>query len=108
MRKKDGALSSECRPCFRQRSSKNQKVRHHTGGVDYHLGYIARSAKQRARKFQVAYDIDAQFLALLLERQNGLCAVSRVPLTFAKGRGHILTNASIDRIDPNKGYTKIG
>lgn len=104
--KKDGSLSSECRSCFRQRSSWNQRVRHHAGGVEYHLAYIARSAKLRARKNKLAYDIDAQFLAFLLQKQNGLCALSRVPLTFAKGVGHVPTNASIDRLDPNKGYTR--
>src|SRR5262249_229518 len=64
--KKDGTLSSECRPCFRRRSSKNQKTRHHAGGLNYHLGYIARSARLRARKNQLPYNIDARFLAVLL------------------------------------------
>lgn len=105
-RRDNGLLSSECRSCFRQRSSRNQKVRHHAGGVDYHLAYIARSAKLRARKNKLTYDIDARYLASLLQNQNGLCALTRVQLTFAKGVGHIPTNASIDRIDPNKGYTK--
>src|SRR5439155_17534023 len=95
--KKDGCLSSECRPCFRQRSSKNQKARHHAGGIDYHLAYIARCAKQRARKNRLPYDIDARFLAILLRKQNGVCALSQVLLTFAKGAGHVATNASIDR-----------
>ena len=104
--KKSGILSSECRPCFRQRSSRNQKTRHHAGGVDYHLGYIASSARQRARKHKLAYDIDVRWLAFILRKQNGLCALSRVPLTFTKGAGHVSTNASIDRIDPNKGYTR--
>lgn len=104
--KKDGSLSSECRACFRQRSSKNQKARHHAGGVEYHLTYIARAAKLRARKARAAYDIDSRFLAFLLQRQGGRCALSRVPLTFTKGVGHVPTNASIDRIDSNKGYTK--
>ncbi len=104
--RKSGGLSSECRSCFRQRNSRNQKVRHHAGGVEYHLGYIARSAKLRARKNTIAYDIDRRHLAFLLQKQSGLCALSRIPLTFAKGLGHVSTNASIDRIDPNKGYTR--
>jgi hypothetical protein len=104
--KKDGSLTSECRSCVRQRSSENQKVRHHAGGVKYHLAFIARSAKLRARKQGLTYDIDADYLATLLQRQKGLCAVSQVPMTFAKGTGHVPTNASIDRIDPNAGYTR--
>ncbi len=51
-------------------------------------------------------DIDAEFLKALLEEQGGLCAISGIPLTFVKGKGHIPTNASIDRMDSQKGYTK--
>lgn len=101
-----GGLSSECRDCFRMRSSRNQKTRHHTGGVAYHLSYIARGVRVRARKQGVVCDIDADFLKTLLEKQGGLCAISRTPLTFFKGQGHIPTNASVDRIDPSKGYIK--
>jgi hypothetical protein len=103
---KHGMLSSECRLCFRQRSSRNQKSRHHAGGEDYHLGYITRSARQRAKKYGIVYDIDVRFLSTLLKEQEYCCAISKAPLTFTKGEGHIATNASIDRIDPHKGYTK--
>jgi hypothetical protein len=104
--RKDGYLSSECRTCFRQRSSRNQKARYYAGGVDYHLAYITRNTRQRAKKGGIEYDIDAEFIRTLLEAQEGCCAISRVQLTFAKGEGHIPTNASIDRIDSRKGYTK--
>jgi len=104
--KKNGALSSECRDCFRHRSSRNQKARHHAGGVDYHLSYIARSVRQRSRKTGVKCDIDAEFLKVLLKRQSSLCAISGIPLSFIKGQGHIPTNASVDRINSAKGYTK--
>jgi hypothetical protein len=104
--KKDGSLSAECRSCFRKRSSKNQKARHHGGSVDYHLVFITRNTRQRARKAGIEYDIDAEFIRTLLEAQRGRCAISGVQLTFTKGEGHISTNASIDRIDPSKGYTK--
>jgi hypothetical protein len=104
--KKDGSLSSECRTCFRQRSSRNQKTRHYAGGKDYHMSYIARGVRQRARKSGVEGDIDAEFLKVLLKEQGRLCAISGIPLTFIKGQGHIPTNASVDRIDSTKGYTK--
>jgi hypothetical protein len=104
--KKDGSLSSECRNCFCQRSSRNQKVRHHAGGIDYHLSYIARGVRQRARKSGIKCNINAEFLKVLLERQGGLCAISGIPLSFIKGQGHIPTNASVDRIDSAEGYTK--
>lgn len=104
--KKSGILSAECRNCFRQRSSHNQHVRHHAGGIEYHLSYIARGVRQRARKNGLDCDINAEFLTTLLEEQGGLCAITQTPLTFTKGQGHIATNASVDRIDPMRGYTK--
>lgn len=105
-RKKSGILSSECRNCFRQRSSRNQHARHHAGGVDYHLSYIVRGVRQRARKNALECNIDAEFLKTLLEKQDGLCAISKIPRTFTKGQGHISTNASVDRVDSSKGYTR--
>lgn len=102
---KNGSFSSECRSCFRLRSSKNQKIRHHTGGVDYHLPYIMRGVRHRARKNKIECNIDAEFLNELLEKQGGRCAISDVTLTFEKGQGHIATNASVDRINSTKGYT---
>lgn len=105
-RKKNGILSSECRDCFRQRSSRNQKTCHHAGGADYHLSYIMRGTRQRARKAGLECEIDTEFLKILLKKQTGLCAITKVPLTFTKGLGHAPTNASIDRIDPTKGYIK--
>ena len=42
----------------------------------------------------------------LLEKQNGLCAISKVPLTCIKipNNDKVLTNLSIDRVDSSRGY----
>lgn len=58
------------------------------------------------KKDGITYDIDLHFISTLLKEQAYCCAISKVKLTFTKGEGHIPTNASIDRIDPRKGYTK--
>ena len=42
----------------------------------------------------------------LCEEQNWLCALSGEKLTFIAGQGKVNTNASIDQIEPGKGYTK--
>lgn len=39
-------------------------------------------------------------------KQNGLCALSGIPMTHKIYAGKINTNLSIDRIDPNEGYTR--
>lgn len=48
--------------------------------------------------------LTVEFLENLLERQNGLCAISGVGLTFIAGQGRVNTNVSLDQIEPGKGY----
>lgn len=45
-------------------------------------------------------------LVEIWEQQNGLCAVTKMPMTHQNGDGWIWTNASIDRIDNSVGYAK--
>lgn len=101
-----GGLSSECRDCSRKQNTINQKARYYAGDKDFHIGYITRNAKQRAKKAGLAFDLDVPFMQELLNKQQGCCAISGVELTFCKGAGHVSTNASIDRIEPGKGYTR--
>jgi predicted transcriptional regulator len=46
------------------------------------------------------FDVSIEYLWSLFQRQNGACALSAVPLSFAKGK----VTASIDRIDSSVGY----
>ena len=39
-----------------------------------------------------------------MDSRHGLCAISAIPMSRILGKGSVNTNASIDRIDPNKGY----
>lgn len=57
---------------------------------------------------KIAYrrDLDIDFLCKLYDDQEGLCALSGRPLTFICGMGVVLTNISIDRIDPLGEYTE--
>ena len=77
--------------------------------------YIAsrfRDMRQRVKKSggELNEDIDLDFLMRLYEEQEGLCAVSGLPMTWmheglssnhGSRRG---TNISIDRIDSDQGY----
>jgi hypothetical protein len=58
-------------------------------------------AKQRARKQGLPFTIRQEDIIIPAE-----CAYLSVPLTNISGSGRVPTNASIDRIDSNKGYTK--
>lgn len=60
-------------------------------------------AKQR----QLAFDIDGQFIWDLYKAQEGLCALSGVPIKFARTNLQRTTaTASLDRINSDLGYTK--
>jgi len=50
--------------------------------------------------------VTAEFLVELLQKQGGVCQCTGRRLTFTRGQGNVLTNASLDRIDPNKHYSQ--
>ena len=50
--------------------------------------------------------LTVEVLKDMLEDQEGLCALSGIPLTKIMGTGNISTNASIDRINAGGPYTK--
>lgn len=51
-------------------------------------------------------DITLDFLRELWCKQNGLCAISKIPMTYLFNNGRIPTNLSVDRIDSSRRYTK--
>lgn len=59
-----------------------------------------------SKKYGERKEISPEFLQKLYEKQNGLCAISGIEMSYVAGQGRIGTNISIDRIDPDKGYTQ--
>ena len=73
----------------------------------YHFG----KAKQRSIRYSRDFNIDLEFLKKLWDSQNGKCAVTGIPLThkfYYDFEPQIKSpyQASLDRIDNSKGYTK--
>lgn len=71
------------------------------------LAYAACScrvadAKARAVKSKLSFALTTDVMYDLLYTQRGICAISGVKLSFDKGSFNVL---SIDKIDPNAGYT---
>ena len=60
----------------------------------------------RAKRKNWFCDITLNDLKELWDKQNGLCAISNIPMTYAFNSGRVPTNVSVDRIDSNKSYTK--
>ena len=63
-------------------------------------------AKERAKKFNIPFDITKEYLQYLWDKQKGLCALSGIPMTYKRDGGRTPTNVSIDQINPHLGYTK--
>ncbi|MEI6186869.1 MAG: hypothetical protein WCP46_00005 [Alphaproteobacteria bacterium] len=42
----------------------------------------------------------------LWDKQNGVCAISGINMTFEMDNGRVYTNLSVDRKDSNIGYIK--
>lgn len=53
----------------------------------------------RAKKKNMEFNLDVEFLSNLIKTQNGICAISGLPISLLD------KSASLDRIDSQKGYT---
>lgn len=91
--------------------SARQKISVYKSPRNY-LSSRHRDMRQRVRRYEIEFDekVDLDFLCNLFKEQQGLCAVSNLPMTWmheglysnhGSRRG---TNISIDRIDPDIGY----
>lgn len=63
-------------------------------------------ARDRALNKGIPFTITKDDLIELWEQQNGLCNISKIPMTFELDSGRIYTNISIDQKNPGQGYTK--
>ncbi len=69
-----------------------------------HLRYFLRDAKNRAKKKNVPFDIDLDYLESIVTDK---CPVFDTPFVFGLGnRGLTATSASLDRIIPQLGYVR--
>lgn len=63
-------------------------------------------ARDRAKYRKRLFDITKQDLMDLWNKQEGKCAISKIPMTFNMDSGRNPYNVSIDQINPAQGYTK--
>lgn len=69
---------------------------------------LLNSAKTRAIKKGVEFDLDVESMLSLLEGQNNCCLLTGIEFDFSSSGGSRKFNPkapSLDRIDPKKGYT---
>ncbi len=66
------------------------------------LHYRVESAKHRAIKNNLEFEITDQIIKEKIETQEGLCYISKQPLSYNENDWNSL---SLDRLDSNLGYT---
>lgn len=89
-----GEAYGRCKDC--RRSEKDTSPR-------AYLIALLNASHQR-RLSAAPQRITVEHLQFILQKQNGICPLTGLRLTFSRGSGRVWTNASIDRIDPSKGY----
>ena len=93
--------SNKCRDSKSEWSRKKQLNR--ISNLEHFLKEKINLARAR-NKYIV--DIDYNYINELWKSQDGMCAISKIPMTYIKGNGKVNTNVSMDRIDSNIGYIK--
>lgn len=63
-------------------------------------------AKDRAAKQKVEFNLTKEYLKELWDKQNGICAISGLPMTYELDNGRTFSNLSIDRIKGEEGYVQ--
>lgn len=104
---KDFLGHSNTKYCSSKCKNKNsewakQKQYNRISNLEFFLKEKINLAKNR-NKYSVT--VSYEDLKMLYEKQQGLCALSGVPMTYLKGSGEVPTNISLDRIDPDLPYS---
>jgi len=102
--------STECKSCESIRK-KNTRKNTLIVNTDRLLVMLVSGCKSRMPAFNrkgkdCNINIDYNYLKFLYDKQNGLCAISGIPMTSLIKSGKCFYNISVDRIDSSKGYLK--
>jgi hypothetical protein len=97
--------SKECKKIYTTKYVQKKKY----SSIEDKLKKLIYSVKHRAKKQKLSYDLDVNFIIDLYKKQNGKCIktnISFITNNCLRSEGKGPWAASVDRIDPNKGYTK--
>lgn len=95
-----GAYAYACSaPCAKALKTIRDYAHLHNNPSNYFKKLLVRKGREA---------LSVEFLLEMLEKQEGICAISGQTLTFIKkpGSGVVYTNASIDQIEAGGGYTE--
>ena len=100
---RDG-LNGYCKKCQQERELIYRTTLDSETGLQFKLKHCLYSARSRAKKLKLEFNLTYEYIKYLYETQKGLCAISGIPMTKEYGSGILDTNISVDKIDPKKGY----
>lgn len=95
-----------CKYCKNLQYVKRRKNNRGKRDIDRLLLERWHGLKDRSIKKGFIVDFNWEFLKELWNKQNGLCAISNIPMTFEMNNGRVPTNVSVDRRDSKLYYTK--
>ncbi len=102
LRKRQKFCSKSCGNLWRQRNVYKDRYTNEYRSATPRRFLVSLLQKKNHRREA----LDADFLTELYEKQEGLCALSGESMTTTKGEGRVMTNISIDRVDPGIGYER--
>lgn len=97
---------NRCPSCKLKQNKKRRANLPDNKKLDEALKQRFLGAKDRAKRQGLEFDISEEFIKNLWNKQLGLCAISKIPMTYTFDSGRTFTNISIDQINPHLGYTK--
>lgn len=96
---KDSYRLSYCSKCKLERR-KNNKI----NSLNSYFRSMFQNVKCRAKKYNLPFDLDVNYLEDLYKSQEGKCFYTDILLTLIFDRG--FATLSIDKVIPEKGYIK--
>lgn len=102
---RDG-LDKRCKKC-KQKEMKKARASYDIDGARHYLfTHRINGCKSRAKAKNLDFDLTIEYLEELWNKQDGVCAISGIPMTLNIDKGRNPYNVSVDQINPSGGYTK--
>ena len=101
-----GHRDGRCKECKRRQIQEARKNYDDEKRLYKTIQSRVLNASERAKRKGIPCTITKEFILNLWNKQNGLCAISKIPMTYEMDAGRVYTNISIDQIEQGKGYTE--
>lgn len=102
---RDG-LDKRCHKCKVEQNKAARNNYSDEQKLHYLFVHRINGCKSRAKDKNISCDITIDDLQELWDRQKGICAISKIPMTINIDSGRNPYNISVDQINPSGGYTK--